>query len=291
MKREPLTIAAHFAAAFCLFAGPLAANFSLDELELAIERDPTNKPLLMEIVRRYHRTLVRDVGKRAWFSQETKRDKKDQPQIPRDHHGPLDKEAAAKTWKKALRHFDLLSEVFRLHRLRDGDRVDALALAYHSSFNVLRAGELGKRGSKMDRLYMGPVMLGQAVRDLDLAASLDPTNMEIRVIRGLNGYAHPEKSRYIDARDDLYYVIQVCERDPRKGTGIDLPELYLVCGKCLARVNDFINATKMWTALVGKYSLSDHAEEAKGLIAEYDFRTRRQQYVIDQRRLKEQQPD
>lgn len=291
MKREPLTIAAYFAAAFCLFAGPLAANFSLDELELAIDRDPTNKPLLMEIVRRYHRSFVREIGNRAWLDRETKRDRKGEPPVPRSHREPRDREAEAENWKKAQRHFDLLNKVFRLHRLRQGGLVDALALAYHSSFKILRAGELGKQDSKMARLYMSPVMLGQAVGDLDLAVTLDDSNVEIHVVRGLNGYAHPEKGRYLDARDDLYYVIQVCERDPRKGTGIDIPEIYLICGKCAARAKDYIGATRLWTAMVENYSLSDHAEEAKELIAEYDFRTRRQQFLINQKRPKEQQPD
>jgi tetratricopeptide (TPR) repeat protein len=216
---------------------PASSFFSLEELELALNREPTNRPLVIEVVRRYHDLLLKE------------------PEI--------------KTWKKAIKYFDLLNSAYKIYRIKRGGRVDPVALAYYSSYQILRSVELGKKDSKLARYYAGPVVFGQAVADLDFALLMNPTDLEIRMIRGLNGFAYPGTNRLVKGVDDLRYVILAVEKDPRRGKGISLPDLYVIAGKCAQRAEDYHLAEGIWARLVRRYPETEQAEEAQKLIARY----------------------
>jgi len=218
------------------------AFFTLEELELALSREPTNKPLLMEVVRRYHKLLL--------------------------------EEPSDKTWKSATRYFDLLARVYRVRELKGGRKVDALALAYYSSYRALRSERLVRKGSRLARYYAGPLMKGEALGDLDVAVKLDPENLESRLIRAYNGHALEGKSRMLQSIEDLTFVILTCEREPRKGRGLDLPELYLLCGRCAKRGDNYVAAFGAWTQLIKKYPDSDQAEQAKALLEDLKPKTK-----------------
>jgi len=229
---------------FLVQASAAQALFTLEELELALSRELTNKPLLMEVVRRYHKLLL------------------DEPDD--------------RTWKSATRYFDLLDRAHRLYQVREGRRVDALALAYYSSYSVLRNDRLERKGAKMARRFAGPFLKRQAFANLDLAVKMEPEDLEIRLVRAYNGYALEGKSRMLQSIEDLRYVLLTCEREPRKGRGLDLPELYFLCGRCAKRDGDYILAFKAWTGLVEKYPDSDQAEQAKALLEELKPKTKGQ---------------
>jgi hypothetical protein len=187
-------------------------------------------------------------------------------EVVRRYHKLLLESPTDETWKSAERHFDTLNTVYELYRLRRGAKVDALALAYSSSYSVLRSERLTRKGSRLAKYYAGPLMKGEAMGDLDIAVQTDPANIEIRLIRAFNGYALRGKERLAQSVEDLRYVILACERDPQKGTNLKLPHLYLVCGKCAKRSDNYVAAFDVWRLLVEKYPESEEAKEAAELL-------------------------
>ncbi len=224
-----------------------SASFTLKELEIALAREPTNRPLVMEVVRRYHAMLLKEPG--------------------------------IGTWKMAIKYFDLLNSSYKVYRIKRGGRVDPVALAYYSSYQILRSVELGKKDSKLAQHYAGPVVFGQAVADLDFAILMDPTDLEIRMVRGLNGYAYPGTNRLVNSVDDLRYVIMAVEKDPRRGKGMNLPNLYIIAGRCAQRAEDYHLAEGIWTRLLRRYPETEEADEAQKLIARYERKAKFQKKV------------
>ncbi|MDA1137481.1 MAG: hypothetical protein O3B01_02765 [Planctomycetota bacterium] len=230
-----------------VLARPASSFFSLEELEIALAHEPTNKQLVIEVARRYHALIL--------------------------------KAPDVETWKKALKYYDLLNSAYKIYRIKRGGRVDPVALAYYSSYQILRSVELGKKDSKLAQHYAGPVVFGQALADLDLALLMNPTDLEIRMIRGLNGFAYPGTNRLVKGVEDLRYVIMAVEGDPRLGKGTNLPELYIIAGKCAQRAEDYHLAEGIWARLIRKYPETEEAEEAKKLTAQYQQKANFQKRV------------
>ena len=230
------------------------SGFSTEELELAIEQEPTNKLLLLEISRRYHEKLLAG--------------------------------ATEAVWKKAQRYFDLLGKQFRIHEKKKSGPVKPIALALHSSYKVLSAKRIKNSKSKIfNKYFVNTFLIGQGSADLDNAVAAESKNLKIRLIRARNAFAFPETKRLGIAITDLRYVITACEKDPRQAKGINVPELYLIAGKCASTTEDFIMAKEIWTLLRQKYSGSKEAEQALPLLTKNEPKARRLRAIIENRFL------
>ena len=115
-----------------------------------------------------------------------------------------------------------------------------LARVYLGSAYTLRSRDLGFGREKLDALKQGLALM-------DSAATAAPANARVRLVRAVTNQSMPFfLGRRKVARDELYALTEIIQRDPTKLTANDQQLLYLNAGLAAKQDGDKETAVKFF---------------------------------------------